>query len=888
MSYWSLILLSAGYLGLLAGIAYAVDSKKRKRPISPYIYALSLAVYCTSWTYYGSVGKAAVDGISFVAIYVGPIITMPLWWIIVRKIIRISNALRLNSLADFISARFGKSIRLSVLVTLLSVVSIVPYIAIQIKAVTNALSQLLDNQSAIEKPSLIITFIIGLFVLIIAFRTVNSNEKHSGLVTIIALDSIVKLVAFLSVGLFVTYGMFDGYSDIFRQVDLKKIDQFNSIDGTEWFTMILLSMSAIIFLPRQFHMAVTENQNVAHLKKAIWLFPVYLVLINLFVIPIALGGELILGESVDPDNYVLALPQSVGNGFITLFTYVGGFSAATSMIMVSTIALSIMVSNNIVMPLIIKNTALVKINTQKTLFAQRFSVILILTMSYLYFAFVANSFSLSSIGLISFVAGIQFAPVFLGSLYWRGLTKSSAVFAMVSGFLVWFYTLVIPNIIEVGLLPESWLAQGPYGIAFLNPEQLFGLHFESNIVHATYWSMLFNILGMVVGIYVSKPSASERNMANYFVEAYNYSTIEGNSNRWTGQMVLFDITRVLENILGKPRVKLEKRLFKSQYDAPLEMDGFVNPEFIGHAENLLNSAVGAASARMIISSIAQEDNIAVDDVLVVVKEKQQFAKLNAELHEKSKQLLSKTAELEKANERLKNLDKEKDDFISTVTHEMRTPLTSIRAMTEIIYDNQDLEEEERNDFLNIVIHESERMTRLINQVLDLEKLQSRKTEIYFVPLKLHALIWQSIHAVEALTKVKNIRISCRFDTEEITVLTDQDRMQQVLINLLSNAIKFSNEGGEIVLRTSRKERAVIVSVADQGKGILKENQERVFEKFFQANDQTLKKPVGTGLGLAITKEIVEMHGGNIWIKSEVERGTTILFSLPIEDEKLVK
>ena len=431
MNYWLIILISIIYLGLLSLVAYFADKRaKTGKAIqgNPYVYALSLAVYCTAWTYYGSVGKAASDGLSFLAIYLGPIIGMPLWLFLITRIVKISNALRINTLADFIATRFGKSTTLSVLVTIMCILGVVPYVSIQLKAIDSSIKVLSPDadQILLFDSAFLVVILLTAFILVFTFRTVDSTKKHHGLVSAIALESVVKLIAFLLVGGFITYGMFDGFGDIFNRVSDENLGKYSTLEGSSYPVLLFLSFSAVFFLPRQFHVTIAENTTPQNIKTAIWLFPAYLLAINLFVIPVAIGGEYLLSGNVDPDMYLIELPLLAGNQVWAMITYIGGFSAATGMIIVSTIAISMMASNNLVIPLIIKGYNPSKINERKALLIRRISVVVVLFGSYLYFEFVSNEFPLVAIGLISFAAVAQFTPVVLASLFWKLVIVSTS------------------------------------------------------------------------------------------------------------------------------------------------------------------------------------------------------------------------------------------------------------------------------------------------------------------------------------------------------------------------------------------------------------------------------------------------------------------------------
>lgn len=893
MNYWIVLSISACYLGILSLVAYYSDKRAKSGKTwlnNPYVYGLSLAVYCTAWTYYGSVGKAATDGLSFLTIYLGPVISMPLWWLLMRRIIRISNALRLTTLADFIATRFGKSVTLSVLVTLLSVLGVVPYISIQLKAINSSLSVIAHENSGylMSNSAFLVTFLLAGFILIFTFRTVDSTQKHHGLVAAIALESLVKLVAFLLVGSFITFFLYDGFVDIFQRVKPEQLLKYESIQGSGWTVMLFLSMSAVLFLPRQFHVIVSENTNPNHLKTVMWLFPAYLLAINLFVIPVAIGGENLLSGMVDPDMYLLALPLHVGETTLALMTYLGGFSAATGMIIVSTIALSMMVSNNLVIPLIIKNYDSNKINQEKALIIRRVSVLVILMLSFLYFKFVSDRFSLVYIGLISFAAVAQFTPTVMAALFWKDVTKRGAIWSLLAGFTVWFYTLVIPSCIEVGLLPESWLTEGPLGMVWLKPEALLGMEVADPIVHGTFWALFFNMLFMVIGTLITNQTGKERNMADFYSGSYQYASDFDDQLVWRGHMIHQDLIRVLQNILGNKKTKYEVDSFSKKFGRPIEQEGEVSPQFVSHAERLLTGAIGASSARLLIASISKEEEIELSEVLAILKENQEITRLNHQLSAKSLELRKQTKALEQANARLMNLDEEKDEFISTVTHEMRTPLTSIRSISEILFDNPDLTMDEREHFLGTVVKETERMTRLINQVLDLEKLESGKTTLRIEEMSLSEVIETCSYNFKGLMSERQIRLKKVLLTKDLEIMADRDRLAQVMTNLFSNAVKYSPVGGELEVGVKSIADELVIWVKDYGKGIDQDSIQRIFDKFYQGRDQTRKKTKGTGLGLSITKRIIHMHGGEIWVDSKMGLSTTFYFSLPINSVHLVQ
>ncbi|HEX6827865.1 MAG TPA: sodium:solute symporter, partial [Burkholderiales bacterium] len=497
---WIVVAASFAYLGVLFAIAYFGDKRAdqgRSIIANPYIYSLSLAVYCTSWTFYGSVGRAAGSGIGFLPIYLGPTLMAALWWILLLKIIRISKVNRITSIADFIASRYGKSQSLGGLVTVIAVVGIIPYISLQLKAVSNTFAILLQYPHIVmpaaigEVPILhdsafYIAMLLAAFTILFGTRHLDATERHEGMVAAIAFESLVKLVAFLAVGAFVTFGMYEGFGDIFdRAAGVPKLDALLTLGGAAgtfgtWFSLTFVSMLSIMLLPRQFQISVVENVNENHITKATWLFPMYLLAINVFVLPIAFGGLMHFPDgSVDADTFVLTLPMAEGRPGLALLVFIGGLSAATGMVIVETIALSTMVCNDLVMPLLLRSKSL-QLTRQPDLSGlllaiRRWAIALILLLGYFYFRIAGEAYALVSIGLISFAAVAQFAPAIIGGLFWREGNRAGAFAGLCGGFAVWAYTLLLPSFARSGWLPMSFIEQGPLGVALLKPLQLFGL-----------------------------------------------------------------------------------------------------------------------------------------------------------------------------------------------------------------------------------------------------------------------------------------------------------------------------------------------------------------------------------------------------------------------------
>ncbi len=907
---WVIALASLLYIGVLFAIAYYADRRAdqgRSLIANGYFYSLSLAVYATAWTFYGSVGRAASDGIGFLPIYIGPTLMMVLAWFVVRKMIRITKLNRITSLADFVASRYGKSALLGGVVTVIAVVGILPYISLQLKAVATSFQILVQypdivshagGAPVIQDTAFSVALLLAFFSVVFGTRHLDVAERHEGVVAAIAFEAIVKLVAFTAVGLFVVYGFFDGLGDLFdhARADAQLAPLLTPFNGTSttyvnWVWLTILSMLAIVFLPRQFQVAVIENVDENHLKKAVWLFPLYMLLINLFVLPIALGGLLALPHAgIDADTFVLTLPMAHQQEGLALLVFIGGLSAGTGMVIVETIALSTMVCNDLVMPLLLRIRSLRLAErtdmSMLLLTIRRSAMFAILLLGYSYYRLAGEAYALVSIGLISFAAVAQFAPAVLGGMYWKGGTRGGALAGLLAGFAVWFYTLLLPAFAKSGWLPIGFIESGPWGIALLRPTELFGLVGLDQTTHAMIWSMIANV-GCYLGIsLLSRQSAFEYAQATSFVEVFTQTGEPGHA--WRGSTTASALQILLGRFLSPPRAAelfgsyARERGLKSA--AELDADA----SLVQFTERQLAGAIGAASARTMVATVMQEEPLGIDEVMTIIDETSQVIAYSHRLEEKQQELEEATANLQAANLRLLELDRMKDDFISTVTHELRTPLTSIRACSEILADNPQLELAERQRFLGLIIKESERLTRLINQVLDLAKLESGMADWHNDALDLREIVEEAVRATAPMFAARDIRMEAAVPPSAVPVRGDRDRLMQVMQNLLSNAAKFCPaQSGQVKVSLSLEAGRARVDVADNGIGISAEDQRLIFEKFRQASHGgsagTAANAVpGTGLGLPICRQIIGHLGGNLWVESAPGKGSTFSFLLPMD------
>jgi hypothetical protein len=900
----TIVIIAFLYLCLLFAIAYYGDKRAdRGQSIigNPYIYALSIAVYCTSWTFYGSVGRAASSGVGFLPIYIGPTLTFILGWYLIRKIIRISKVNRITSIADFIASRYGKSANLGGLVTIIAVIGILPYISLQLKAISMSFSVLLGYPEIVmpaqsgstpiqQDTALYVALIMAAFAILFGTRHIDASEHHEGMVAAIAFESVVKLLAFLAVGVFVTFGVYEGFGDLFSRAasssDLVKLFTIDAGTGyTSWISLTVLAMLAIFVLPRQFQVLVVENVDERHVKKAVWLFPLYLLLINIFVLPIAFGGLLHFPQgSVDADTFVLALPMAEHQQTVALLAFIGGLSAATGMIIVETVALSTMVCNDLVMPTLLRVGRLHLSErrdlTGVLLAIRRGAIVVIVLLGYAYVRLIGETYALVTIGLVSFVAAAQFAPAIIGGIVWTGATKAGALAGLTGGFLVWIHTLLLPSFARSGWIGESFVSDGPFGIALLRPYELFGVAGLDPIAHALFWTMVVNV-GLYVGVsLVTSQTIIERSQANQFVDIFGRAAAGGRI--WRGRATIGDLRRLLARFLGEPLAEAAFQRFPRERDRRLDDASPADADIVSYVERQLAGAIGASSARIMVASVLREEMHDIDEVMQILDEASELIVYSRRLEEKSQELEAATNELRAANERLKELDKLKDDFVTTVSHELRTPLTSIRSFSEIVHDYPDLPIDERREFLQIIVQESERLTRLLNDILDLAKMEAGKIEWHMADIAPRAAIEQALSATKGLVrKHGKVQLETAFEEDLPIIHVDADRLMQVIVNLISNAVKFSDkDAGWVRLEARREDGALRVDVRDNGIGIDPKDHNRIFERFQQAGNTLTEKPAGTGLGLPISREILRHFNGEIWVESEIGKGATFSFRIP--------
>lgn len=895
MNNYTLIVIIIIYLAILFYIALLAEKKKKSKWVNnPYVYTLSLAVYCSAWTYYGSIGIAANSGIDFLPIYLGPVIAAPLWILILRKVIRISNQNKISSIADFISLRYGNNRFLGALVTVICLFGTLPYISLQLKAVSETFEIIVDNSSdfstsIINDSTFYVALLLAIFATFFGTQNTDASEKHTGIITSVAFESILKLVFFLIIGIYTTFYLFDGTSDIYDRIS--KIDNFKSLtslsgleDGFNWFFMISLSFMAIFLLPRQFQVSVLENNREKYLKKAIWLFPLYLLLFNLFVIFIAWAGKLTFGNSVNSEYYTLLLPLEKGNYFLATIVFLGGFSAVISMVVISTLVLSIMVSNNLIIPYgfldkFIENQT--ERNTRYIKNIRRISIFLIIITAYFFYRSFSRALSLYSIGLISFVIIAQLAPSFFIGLFWNRGSSKGAITGIIVGFCITIYTLILPFTITAYTGNNDFIQFGPNNISILKPYALLGIDFLSPPAHAFFWSTVFNLLSYLIFSITSKGNYRERNYAEMFVDSKNFTALQDSALVWKGEAYVADIKSVLVRFLGEHKATRALKLFFTKYKLPQDTQ-LADARLINFSEKLLTGSIGSASAKILIDSVVKEEQISLVEVLRILEESKENIVSNKILLEKSDELSQLSSKLKEVNEELIAKDKQKDEFLDTVAHELKTPITGIRAATELLMDDEDeMPLELKRQFLINILQDSDRLGRLINNILDFEKLETGRLRLDISYLNIQSTITKAVANIHHVAAKKGIQIKI-INEDHFKLYYDEDRILQVFTNLISNALKFCDPPlGCIEIDYKLYDEVLEISVTDNGKGVPKEDIDYIFNKFYQSQYQNTIKPKGSGLGLAITKQIIEKHKGEIWVDKAIKVGAKFVFTLPI-------
>ena len=879
-----LIVVSLAYVAFLFVIAFVAErAAARGRGSwlrSPLVYTLSLSIYCTAWTFYGAVGYAARSGMEFVTIYLGPSLVMLGWWWALRKLVRVGRVQRVTSVADLISARYGKSNLLAIVVTIMAVIGVTPYIALQLQSVTLSLSIFSAPDEADSLNRLVagfwVAFGLAIFTVLFGTRNLNANERHDGVVIAIAVEAVVKLIALLAVGIFVVWGIAGGIAPMMERIDASPIGEWD-MDRSRWVALTAVSAAAFLTLPRMFQVMVVENGDERHLQIASWAVPLYLMLISLFVVPIAVVGLDLLPAGSNPDLFVLTVPLAEGRVGLATLSFLGGFSSATSMVIVATLALSTMVSNHVVMPVWLSaqaEGAQVSGDVRNVvILSRRASIMLIIGLGYLYYRFLGGGSALAAIGLISFVGVAQFLPAMMGGIFWRGATRWGALAGLVVGFVIWVYSSLLPSFGPGAILSVAVFESGLWGMGWLRPQALFGIEGIDPTVHAVAWSLTLNTAAFIAVSLLTFPKPLERLQGAQFVNVFDHSS---QARGWdAARATSEDLMVMTQRILGADEAQT---LFRSEAERQ-GLDGTLpepTQEFVQNLERELAASVGAATAHAMVSQLVGGSSVSVQDLMAVADESAQILEYSSQLEAKSGELTRTARQLREANEKLTALSVQKDAFLSQISHELRTPMTSIRSFSEILRDTDSLGQVEKTLYASIIHGEAIRLSRLLDDLLDLSVLENGQVSLRYETGRLNDLLEQAILTAQAGDS-NRLDIRRRHVDEAVSLTTDLDRLGQVFINLITNAQKYCDaETPQLVISVRQEGADLTVEFADNGTPIPEGARSLIFEKFARVSDQDGS---GAGLGLAICREIMARLGGDItYVPGET--GNTFAIHLP--------
>ncbi|TRW97295.1 sodium:solute symporter [Paracoccus sp. M683] len=844
-----------GYVVLMFIVAFAADRAALRGRVKwldhPAVYTLSLSVYCSAWTFFGAVGYATRSGLEFATIYLGPTVVFAGAWWGLRRLVRVARMHHVTSVADLISARFGKSNPLAALITLIAVTAATPYIALQLQSVSLSFRAFTQEADPVAQGGTALWVAAGLALFTILFGTRNlaADERHHGVVTAIALEAVVKLIAFLALGVFVVWGLADGPTDVVGRIAKATAEDPALVQGwllkpDRWTALIVVSGIAVITLPRMFQVMVVEAADAERLRMAGWAFPTYLFAMSLFVLPIAVVGRELLPAGSNPDLFVLSLPLSQGQNMLALLVFLGGFSAATSMVVMSAIALATMISNHWLVPLWLWLRRRPDGDDAEdlgrfVLNARRLAILAVVGGGWVYHQASGGSAALAAMGLVAFTGMAQVFPAMLGGLLWRGATRIGAYAGVGTGLVLWMVLIFLPSV-GIGATPGF-----PQGV-----DPLAG---------SIVLSLGANTLAFLTLSLVSFPDPVERLQGLSFVLA-----VEPEGPDRAGG----DTARSAESLLAMSRriwgADPALRFFQAEAVAQGK-SGFLpdlTPRFLTRLERRLAGSVGTATAHAMIGRVGGGTGLSVADLMEVAGEASR-AKEEARRLETARAELARTArQLREANEKLTELSVQKDSFLGQVSHELRTPMTSIRAFSELLK-LPDLPEADRTRFAGIIHDEAGRLTRLLDDLLDLSVLESGGVRLNVAVANLHDLVDRAVNAASATGTGRNFVIHRDLPTEHVAVITDTDRLLQVLINIISNARKYCDAPRpELWVHVRRRpDRSTEIDIIDNGSGIDPDRQALIFEKFARLNDPM--RAGGAGLGLAICREIMTALGGDI-------------------------
>jgi Na+/proline symporter/signal transduction histidine kinase len=927
------------YIILLFSAAYWVERRKDRGQSwhnQSWIYSLSLAVYCTSWTYYGSVGSATKSGMLFLAIYLGPMLSMTLWSSILIKMIHLKERYRLTSAVDLISARFDKSTAIGVYASVFLVFGIIPYIALQLKSLYSSWSllsdtHLVDNSAAQEIPSLFTSTglftvaILSLTTIFFGIRKLDSTERHPGMIFILAVECIVKLVAFIAVGVFATYYLNDGFGSVLDKLpNLVNSETYNFmgdskntlVDLTTWLTYIILASSAILMLPRQFHVSVTENVNVKHVNKARWQFPIYLFLINLFVLPIAVTGlELKLPPQL-ADFTVLALALKSENQILTLITFIGGISAAVGMIAIETMALSTILSNSLLVPIIARVPSL-SFLTKRILQMRWIAATAIISISYWYMSVVGSKYALVAMGMISFSAVLQLAPSIIAGLYWKRASKVGAFLGLIWGSSIWFYTLMVPALAKSEWISSEILQIGPFGIEMLAPEKLLGINQFHYLTHSLLWTMLGNIGGIIIGSYLFPQSRTENQIAEDFININDSEDEEIDLINTSEHDILVNKNEKLDVILGIlskyfEREKAQKILLDIKNNSKCKSGDHISlielSDMRAQVERVLSGFIGTSGANFELNNsdlftLNEQDNLnkmystiltnmkinpkELNKKIILFQEKQKL--MEQEQRHLEERIEQKSLELE--NQKHKTFMASKlsalGEMSAGIAHEINNPLTIISSSASYLAKGLEKDKLTKEQILASIDKIKATVLRISRIIQGMRNIARDTEGELFEKTNLKSILEDAISLCDQ--KFKNMSIEIKVDLEDpnfnTSISCKRIGISQVFVNLLNNShdaiCTLDSKWISISSKVNTEHQEIEIKFTDSGNGIPVEIRDKILQPFFT----TKEIGKGTGLGLSLCNNIIKEHKGNFYI-DESNPNTCFIIKIPLLTEDL--
>ncbi|MFC0267742.1 hybrid sensor histidine kinase/response regulator [Kushneria aurantia] len=641
---WLLVTIALFYIATLFAIAWRGDRRARRLGPArrrPMVYSLALAVYCTSWTFYGSVGQVSQSGLQYLSIFLGPVLAFLLFWPVLAKMIRVAKHQNVTSIADFIASRYGKNQALAALASLVALLGTLPYLALQLKAMAAGFTVMTADNDVVRSPlwgdtAFYVAALMALFAILFGTRHTDATEHHEGLIQAIAFESVVKLAAFVLLGGIVTWGTFGGLGDLSQRAidDLASGSHFSSATfGQGFWTQTLLALLAVFCIPRQFHVTVVENTSADDSARARWLFPLYMIAAGFFVLPMGIAAMTLFGGSdLDSDNWLLYLALALDQPWLTIVTFIGGFAAASGMVIMAAITLSIMIANEVVIPLLLRFKGFDAHHgdyARWVLRIRRVIIVATLALAWGFYRLVAPANSLASLGILSLAALAQLAPALIGGLYWKRGNWLGVSSGMTLGFLIWGWTLLLPTLVRAGLF-DFPLDAGPLGIALLSPTNLLGLSLDDPTTQGVLLSLGVNLFCYILVSQLTTPRVVERIQASLFVDSAD--THQPRLNRpWRGNTTVGDLKSLARRFLNEDQVERAFSDYGWRYQQRLEANMRASIDMVGFTERLLSSAIGASSARIVVNSALSGRDVSISDVVSIVDEASQVLEFNRSL-----------------------------------------------------------------------------------------------------------------------------------------------------------------------------------------------------------------------------------------------------------------